>query len=46
MASKIQTIVCDSLAMYQAYANPSRAIVDRLEKFTGCADWSQGVARI
>jgi len=46
MASKIQTIVCDSLAMYQAYADPPGAIVDRLEKFTICADWSKGVARI
>jgi hypothetical protein len=45
-ASKLQTIVCDSLARYQAYANPPKDIVNRLEKFTGCADWSQGVARI
>jgi hypothetical protein len=42
----IQTIVRSSLSRYQAYANPSQTILDRLEQFTGCADWSKGIARI
>jgi hypothetical protein len=42
----IQTIVRGSLTRYQAYASPSQTILDRLEQFTGCADWSKGVARI
>jgi hypothetical protein len=42
----IQTIVRSSLTRYQAYASPSQTILDRLEQFTGCADWSKGVARI
>ena len=42
----IQTIVRNSLTRYQAYASPSQTILDRLEHFTDCADWSKGVARI
>jgi len=42
----IQTIVRGSLTQYQAYASPPQVILDRLEQFTGCADWSKGVARI
>jgi len=42
----IQTIVRNSLTQYQAYASPSQTMLDRLEQFTGCADWSKGVARI
>ena len=42
----IQTIVRESLGQYQAYANPQQAILDRLERFSGCADWAKGVARI
>lgn len=42
----IQNIVCGSLTRYQAYANPPQVIIDRLEQFTGCADWAKGVARI
>lgn len=42
----IQTIVRCSLTQYQAYAGPSQNIIDRLEQFAGCADWSKGVARI
>ncbi len=43
---KIQNIVRGSLTRYQAYVSPSQAILDRLKQFTGCADWSKGVARI
>ncbi|WP_215904892.1 transposase zinc-binding domain-containing protein [Gracilinema caldarium] len=42
----IQTIVRNSLTQYQAYASPPQTILDRLEQFTGFADWSKGVARI
>jgi len=42
----IQTIVRNSLTQYHAYASPSQTMLDRLEQFTGCADWSKGVARI
>ncbi|SLM17439.1 transposase [uncultured spirochete] len=42
----IQTIVSHSLTQYQAYASPSETILDRLEQFTACADWTKGVARI
>ena len=42
----IQTIVRNSLNQYQAYASPSQTILDRLEHFTSCADWTKGVARI
>lgn len=42
----IQTIVRSSLTHYQAYAAPMKNILDRLEQFTDCADWSKGVARI
>ena len=41
-----QTIVRNSLTRYQAYACPSQTILDRLQHFTDCADWSKGVARI
>ena len=42
----IQTIIRGSLTKFQAYASPSQVILDRLEQFTSCADWSKGVARI
>jgi hypothetical protein len=42
----VQSIVRLSLARYQGYANPPQVIVDRLEQFAACADWSKGVARI
>jgi hypothetical protein len=42
----IQTIVRNSFTQYKAYASPSQTMLDRLEQFTGCADWSKGVARI
>ncbi|HPO79509.1 MAG TPA: transposase zinc-binding domain-containing protein, partial [Candidatus Hydrothermia bacterium] len=42
----IQTIVRNSLSRYQGYASPSQTILDRLGQFTGCADWTKGVARI
>ncbi len=45
-AGVIQTIISHSLTQYEAYANPPKTILDRLEQFTGCADWSKGVARI
>lgn len=42
----IQTIVRKSLTQYQTHANPSETILDRLEQFACCADWTKGVARI
>jgi predicted Zn-ribbon and HTH transcriptional regulator len=42
----IQTIVRNSLTQYQAYASPSQTILDRLEHFAECADWTKGVVRI
>ncbi|NLD04821.1 MAG: transposase [Synergistaceae bacterium] len=42
----VQSIVRESLARYQAYANPPQVTIDRLEQFVGCADWAKGVARI
>ena len=35
-----------SLTRYQAYTKAPQVIVDRLEQFSGCADWAKGVARI
>jgi len=37
----VQSIVRLSLARYQGYANPPPVIVDRLEQFSACADWSK-----
>lgn len=42
----IQIIVRNSLTRYKAYASPPQTFLDRLEQFTGCADWSKGVTRI
>lgn len=37
----VQRIVRLSLARYQGYADPPQGIVDRLEQFSACADWSK-----
>jgi len=42
----IQTIVSHSLTQYQAYTSPSQTVLDRLEHFAECADWTKGVVRI
>ena len=42
----VQTIVRGSFTRYRAYANPPQDVMERLIDFTGCADWSKGLARI
>jgi len=37
----VQSIVRLSLTRYQGYANPPQVVVDRLEQFAACADWTR-----
>lgn len=42
----VQNVVRESLTRYQAYAGPPQFNNDRLEQFSGSADWTKGVAPI
>lgn len=42
----VQTIFRKARDDYVRYANPPADILDRVDQYIGCADWSKGVARI
>jgi len=44
--SLVQSIFKHSRNAYVSYANPLPDILERVDQYIGCADWSKGVARI